>query len=113
MIDPGQIFTEDNSLEWQQVDAGVSRKIMSYTPELMLVKVRFEQDAVGYLHQHPHLQMSYVATGKFEVQIGEEKRILQTGDVFFAPSAVTHGVTCLEAGLLIDVFNPAREDFIG
>ena len=28
------------------------------------------------------------------------------------PSGVTHGVTCLEEGILCDVFNPMREDFL-
>ncbi|PST81863.1 cupin domain-containing protein [Pedobacter yulinensis] len=106
------IFIEDDSKPWQPTDPGVRRKIMHHTPELMLVKVQFEQGAVGYLHQHPHLQMSYVAEGIFEVQIGDAKRVLKTGDVFFAPSGRLHGVTCLEAGMLIDVFNPMREDFL-
>jgi len=28
------------------------------------------------------------------------------------PAGVTHGVTCLEEGILCDVFNPMREDFL-
>jgi len=102
----------DNDLAWEDLGAGIKRKIMAYNDQLMLVKVAFEKGAVGTLHQHPHLQMSYVAEGSFEVTMGTTNKTLNKGDVFFALSNIVHGVVCLEEGLLIDVFNPAREDFL-
>ncbi|RZL43508.1 MAG: cupin domain-containing protein [Pedobacter sp.] len=102
----------DKDIDWEDLGAGVKRKIMAYDDDLMLVKVAFEQNSIGSLHHHPHLQLSYVAKGSFEVTMGDDKKILNEGDVFFAPSNVTHGVICLEAGLLIDIFNPHREDFL-
>lgn len=102
----------DNDLAWQELGDGIRRKIMAHNDQLMLVKVSFEKGAIGTLHQHPHLQMSYVAEGSFEVTVGDSKKILSKGDVFFALSNVVHGVVCTEEGLLIDVFNPAREDFL-
>jgi len=102
----------DNDIDWDDLGAGVKRKIMAYDDNLMLVKVEFEKDAIGSIHNHPHLQMSYVAKGSFEVTMGDNKKILNEGDVFFAPTMVFHGVLCLEPGILIDVFNPHREDFL-
>ena len=40
------------------------------------------------------------------------KKILTTGDAFYVPPQAVHGAVCLEAGVLIDVFSPMREDFI-
>jgi len=102
----------DSELDWQELGAGVKRKVMPFDENLMLVKVDFEKGAVGTIHNHPHLQLSYVAKGSFEVTMGNYKKILNEGDVFFAPSMVFHGVVCLEAGLLVDIFNPYREDFL-
>ncbi|WP_316800015.1 cupin domain-containing protein [Pedobacter frigidisoli] len=102
----------DSDIDWEVLGNGVRRKIMVYDDSLMLVKVEFEKGAIGSVHNHPHLQLSYVAKGSFEVSMGEEKKILNEGDVFFAPTMVFHGVVCLENGLLIDVFNPHREDFL-
>ncbi len=103
---------DDSDLEWTDLGDGIKRKIMAYDNQLMLVKVAFEKGAIGTLHQHPHLQMSYVAEGSFEVTVGESIKTLIKGDVFFATSNIFHGVVCLEQGLLIDIFNPAREDFL-
>jgi len=102
----------DQDIDWEDLGAGVKRKIMAYDNALMLVKVAFDKDAIGTIHNHPHLQMSYVAKGSFEVTMGDDKKVLNEGDVFFAPTMVFHGVICLEAGLLIDIFNPHREDFL-
>ncbi len=107
-----KVLVEDNDLPWETVDDKIQRKIMSYTDELMLVKVAFKQGGIGAVHKHPHLQISYVAEGAFEVTIGDQSKILKTGDVYFVPSEVLHGAICLEAGVLIDVFNPMREDFV-
>ena len=78
----------------------------------MFVKVAFKQGGIGTIHQHSHLQISYVASGVFEVTIGDQTRNLKGGDVYFVPSNVLHGAVCLEEGLLVDVFNPMREDFV-
>lgn len=107
-----KVLVEDNDLPWEIVDDKIQRKIMSYTEELMLVKVAFQQGGIGAVHKHPHLQISYVASGAFEVTIGEESKVLKEGDVYFVPSNVLHGAVCVEAGVLIDVFNPMREDFV-
>jgi quercetin dioxygenase-like cupin family protein len=64
------------------------------------------------MHKHPHLQISYIASGAFETTIGDDTKILKEGDVYFVPSDVMHGVVCLEDGILVDVFNPMREDFV-
>ena len=105
-------FVEDSSIEWEVVAEGVTRKIMSYDGRVMLVKVGFEKGAVGTLHQHYHTQISYVASGKFEVEIDGQKQILNKGDVFYVTPDLIHGVVCLEEGVLIDVFSPMRQDFL-
>jgi quercetin dioxygenase-like cupin family protein len=78
----------------------------------MIVRVEFENGAVAKLHKHPHRQATYVAAGRFRVTVGDETTDLGLGDCFYPPADVTHGVTALEGGVLIDVFTPVREDFL-
>ncbi|RFM34524.1 cupin domain-containing protein [Chitinophaga silvisoli] len=112
MADLSVFYKLDADIAWQPTDPGVKRKVMAYGEQLMIVKVAFEKGAVGTLHSHPHLQMSYVEKGTFEVEIAGTRKILQTGDVFSVPSEAIHGVVCKEEGVLIDVFHPMREDFL-
>ncbi len=107
-----KVFIENESIAWENVADGVRRKIMAYDENLMVVKVQFETGGIGTLHQHHHVQISHVESGTFEVEIDGEKKILKAGDVFYVPSNLIHGAVCLEAGVLIDIFNPMREDFV-
>ncbi|HBL77266.1 MAG: cupin [Bacteroidetes bacterium GWF2_42_66] len=102
----------EKEVDWEDVGGGVSRQIFGYDKTIMMVKVKFEQGAVGYKHQHPHVQTTFVAAGKFELSIGDETKIIETGDGFYVEPNKIHGVVCLEAGMLIDVFSPMREDFL-
>lgn len=48
-----------------------------------MVKVKFKKGAVGYIHDHFHSQVTYVASGKFKVTINETDEIFEAGDGFF------------------------------
>lgn len=110
--DEVKIFIENRDIPWEEVDKGMKRKIMAYDDKLMVVKVEFDKGGIGALHQHYHSQITHVESGVFEVQINGEKKVLTAGDAFYIPPNVIHGAICLEAGVLIDVFSPMREDFI-
>lgn len=106
------VFIENDTISWEQAGEGVRRKIMAYDENLMIVKVEFQTGAVGALHHHIHKQISHVESGVFEAEINGEVKTLKAGDAFYVPSNFVHGVVCLEAGILIDCFNPMREDFV-
>lgn len=111
-IGASNVFLIGDEIEWEVVDKGVKRKIMGYDDKIMLVNVHFETGAIGILHEHYHSQVTYVASGKFELTIGDETKLLKEGDSFYVPPHVVHGAVCIESGLLIDVFSPMREDFM-
>lgn len=105
-------FINAGEIKWETVANGVERKILGYDDQVMMVCVRFEKGAVGSLHHHVHRQITYVESGRFEVTIDEAKSMLQQGDCFFVAPDLVHGVVALEKGSLVDVFTPARMDFI-
>jgi len=109
---PSNYFYSAKELEWTDLGGGLSRKILGWDKQIMMVKVRFELGTVGALHQHKHTQTTYCAKGKFEFTVGDEKQIINYGDGVYVPPNIPHGVVCLEEGVLIDVFSPVREDFL-
>lgn len=106
------VFFEQDKIEWEVLDDKISRQIVGYDDTMMMVNVKFKKDGVGQMHNHFHTQTTYISSGKFEVTIDDKKKILKEGDSFFVPSNVMHGVVCLEEGMLVDVFNPVRKDFL-
>ncbi len=106
------VFIENKSLEWESVSDLVRRKIMAYDERLMLVKADFQKGGVGAIHHHYHCQITHIESGVFAVTIGDDTQVLKAGDSYYIPPNVPHGATAIEAGLLIDVFSPMREDFV-
>ena len=106
-------FVRGADAPWQDTnDVGMRRQILGHGPDLMLVRVEFDEGAVGALHHHPHRQVCYVAAGRFAVTIDGQRAELTVGDSFYVTADKVHGVLALEAGTLIDAFTPARLDFL-
>ena len=93
-------------------DPGVRRQVLAESPELMVVAFRFEEGAEGRLHDHPHVQSTYVESGRFRFTVDGVETEIGPGDSLVVPSMARHGCTCLEAGTLIDGFTPRRDDFL-
>ena len=108
----GKRFVHDEDLAWEIVGEGLRRKVMSYDDNVMMVKVAFDKGAVGSLHSHYHTQISYVESGAFEITIEGKTEVLKQGDTYYIPPHIVHGAVALEAGVLVDVFAPFREDFV-
>ncbi|HEX2207971.1 MAG TPA: cupin domain-containing protein [Longimicrobium sp.] len=107
-----ELFVGGEERPWTDLGGGMSRQVLGHDEALMMVRVRFDAGAVGAVHHHPHRQATYVESGSFRVELGGRVRVLHPGDAFFAPPSVEHGVVALEAGVLVDVFAPSREDFL-
>ena len=95
-----------------EVAPGITRQVLGYDEHLMMVRIAFRQGPVGALHEHPHRQVTYVEAGTFEATVDGSTTVLSAGDCVLVPPGTRHGVVALEDGALIDVFTPAREDFL-
>lgn len=104
------IFEADTP--WEDAGGGVVRQILGYNDNIMMVKVKFKKGQEGSMHSHPHSQVTYVASGKFEFTVGGVTKIVEAGDALYKQPGIEHGCVCLEDGILIDCFNPMRETFL-
>lgn len=106
------IFQFEQDTEWLDVGNSCHRQVFGYDDKVMLVKAKFITGGIGTMHSHPHSQVTYVESGVFEMTIGDETKTIRKGDGYYVPPHVIHGVTCTEAGMLVDAFSPHREDFL-
>lgn len=105
-------FLKDNEIRWEDLGGGVQRKILGFDNQIMMVKVNFEKGAIGSPHQHFHTQATYCVSGQFKFTIDGVETIINGGDGVYIKPNLMHSALCLEAGILIDVFSPVREDFL-
>jgi quercetin dioxygenase-like cupin family protein len=88
------------------------RTVLAHSPDLMVVRFAFQAGDQGALHNHPHVQSTYVQSGRYRFSVDAREFEVGPGDAFVIPSNAVHGCTCLEGGVLIDSFTPRRDDFL-
>ena len=88
------------------------RTVLAHSPELMVVRFAFRAGDQGALHSHPHVQSTYVQSGRYRFTVDGRDFEVGPGDAFVIPSHAQRGCTCLEGGELIDSFTPRRDDFL-
>ena len=68
----------------------------------------------AYPHSHPHEQIIFVLEGRCSVTIGDEKTGMGPGDMVLVPPDALHDIEVVgeETVVLIDIFSPARKDFV-
>ena len=105
-------FQFADELLWEDLNNGLQRQLFGYDDKVMMLKIKFEKGAIGSLHQHPHSQVTYIESGVFDMTIDAVTKRIKTGDGYYVPPHALHGIVCIEAGMLVDVFSPHREDFL-
>ena len=106
------IFKAHDDTVLLDLGGGTTRRILGWNDQLMSVEVGFETGSVGADHTHPHTQLSYVLAGRFRYTVDGNSVEMNPGDSIVVPGGAVHGTVCLEKGTLLDVFTPAREDFL-
>ena len=91
---------------------GVEFEVLAIGKESMLTKMLYkESDSVPF-HKHPNEQNGYVITGQYKLLLDNKECILTTGDSYSIPANMEHSMEIIEAGEVIDVFTPVRQDYL-
>ena len=77
-----------------------------------VARVGLKKDAVVAEHHHFHEQISYILEGSIKFLIDGKEVIVKAGEVLCIPPHLPHGVVSLEDSMVLDIFNPTRQDWI-
>jgi quercetin dioxygenase-like cupin family protein len=101
-----------NDAKVHNPEAGLERRILTHSPNLMLVEHRMKRGWKGARHAHPQEQLVYVLVGRLQFICGTHAFEIAAGDSFIVRGNVEHEAAALEDCVVIDVFNPTRPDYI-
>ncbi|KAA3640380.1 MAG: cupin domain-containing protein [Bacteroidetes bacterium] len=91
---------------------GVDFELLAVGPKSMVTKMNYKTGDHVPFHNHPNEQAGYVISGKIKLQIEGDIHVLKPGDSYVIPMNSDHSVEVIEAGEVIDVFTPPREDYL-
>jgi quercetin dioxygenase-like cupin family protein len=78
----------------------------------MLVRHQMRKGWRGARHRHTHEQMVYVIKGRIRVNVENAWHDAIEGDNFIVASNAEHEAEALEDSVVLDIFTPAREDYL-
>ena len=67
----------------------------------------------AYINENGRVSCALDGGNYDELPFDGVKKIVKKGDTMLKMNDVVHGCVCLEAGVLLDIFNPYRKDFVG
>lgn len=91
---------------------GVSFDVLAIGNKSMVTKMNYKIGDNVPMHSHPNEQSGYVVSGKYRIKCNETDEVLVSGDSYSIPENVPHSWEVIEAGEVIDVFTPIREEYL-
>ena len=89
-----------NLLNWENIPIenlgdGIERQ-MIVGEKIMICRLKFPPLTVTTPHDHPHEQMTFVEKGRARFIMGDEEKVVGTGDILHFPPNTWHGATMLD-----------------
>jgi quercetin dioxygenase-like cupin family protein len=94
-----------------EVMPGLLRSTLVTCKSMMICEFTLNAGVEIPKHAHPHEQVGYVASGKVRITVDNESYVLGPGDSYHAPSGVQHEAQVLQKAIVVDTFNPPRDDY--
>lgn len=104
-------FVTLTQLPRKEIFGGAIKGHYAHLKQMTIGEVRLEPNVVLPMHAHPHEQITYVISGRFEFTVGDQTTVLEPGMTALIPGDVRHGGRTLTACHVIDLFSPVREDY--
>lgn len=98
--------------EWHTSGPGIERKIFTPGKTIMSMMVSLKSGAVGKAHSHPHEQLTFVVSGRLQLEMNGEFAVAGAGEQFVIPGDAVHEVTALEDTVVVETFTPLRADLL-
>ena len=100
-----------NTIETEAMNPHLSRKVI-HVQNLTLARIELRKGAVVPEHSHVNEQVSMIETGALLFVMNGSKQVVRAGECLAIPPREPHRVEALEDSIAVDVFSPAREDWI-
>jgi quercetin dioxygenase-like cupin family protein len=92
--------------------SGIRRRTLSWGERTLLAAFELAADSRIPEHSHPEEQTGYLVSGRMTFHVGGDSFETGPGDAWMVPGGVPHAVDVHEDSVAIEVFSPARKDYM-
>ncbi len=108
---PPMTLYDWDAIEDEQLNPHLRRKAI-HTGGLTIARMSLQKHAVVPEHSHIHEQVTMVERGAPKFFIAGREQVVRGGETLAIAPKEPHAVEALEDTVVLDVFTPAREDWI-
>jgi len=91
---------------------GVDFVVLSIGKDTMVTKMLYKSTDFVPFHTHPNEQSGYIISGNYKLKFEGNEFLLSEGDTYSIPANIEHSLEIIEAGEVVDVFSPIRQDYL-
>jgi len=91
---------------------GIDQKTLVYGERTLLTEFLLKKGSIIPKHSHPYEQTGYLVSGHMVFRVGNERYDVQVGDSWCIPMNSEHSAEILKDSVAVEVFSPAREDYL-
>jgi quercetin dioxygenase-like cupin family protein len=103
-------FVQQNSLNGKEIMPGFNARFI-HTQNITVGYVNIKAGSKLPEHAHIHEQVTHVLAGELEFTLAGETMVLKPGITAVIPSHVPHSAVALTDCVVLDIFQPVREDY--
>ena len=100
-----------NAIEEEPLNPRLTRRAI-HAENLTVARMALSKGALVPPHSHAHEQVSMVERGALRFLVDGREQVVRAGQALVLAPHETHAVEALEDSLVLDLFSPAREDWI-
>jgi quercetin dioxygenase-like cupin family protein len=106
------MFYQQNNQGYKQILPGIDLKTLVHGEKTLLAEFHLQRDSQLPRHAHPQEQTGYLISGHIRLTIGGETFDVQPGDGWCIPANLEHQAEIVVDSIALEVFSPAREDYL-
>jgi len=106
------MFSKKTETGYRRARPGVNFRTLACGERTHLTEFRLAKGSVIPEHAHPQEQTGYLVAGRMTFTIAGERFETLPGDGWNISGGVSHSVYVAEDCVVIEVFSPAREDYL-
>lgn len=91
---------------------GITQKTLVFGDKTLMTEFILTKGSTLPLHAHPYEQTGYLVKGNIRLIIGGQGFDAHAGDSWNIPMNVEHSARIEEDSVAIEVFSPARKDYL-
>ena len=102
----------NNENPWIEICPGIKRRTQASGQTMYQMMAHLDAGSRMPEHKHPNEQIVHILSGRMRLIVEGTPHELVTGDSFYLPSNVPHGVETLEETHVLDTFSPPRDEYL-